>query len=86
MAHKDHTRLMELALTSGMPAGAQRERQDALEYLTEYTAELENSRLRLIAIVGELGLRSCKKCGYYHLSGHICYECGYDPSCPEEEN
>ena len=43
-------------------------------------AEAARMREKLRAVIENLNLRSCPSCGHYMMQGHICYECGADPT------
>lgn len=46
----------------------------------------ENNRLWSVlnCAIENLSLCVCQMCGHLHMQGHICYECGFEPSPPGE--
>lgn len=59
--------------------GSHEQQIEAAKRLAGPSEEVVRLRDKLIKTVENLALIGCPKCGHYHIHGHICYECGYDP-------
>lgn len=62
-------------------------KEDAAQTIARLSAEVDrlkksNGKLKDILYTAKenCSLRTCLKCSHLHMTGHVCYQCGHDPS------